>query len=373
MGSFSFLSGLVSLTLFLSFTEFAYSAPSKRNIIENDHSKRQSNAPYPVVGVQTGEVLPRYEIRDLYNNFPDQWNVYILGLGRLHNEDQNDFLSYFSISGIHGLPHAPWNNIAGNQGSANPGYCTHASNLFLPWHRPYLALYEVSLTRKPCQGNISNSAKQVLVSHAQAAANEFPPGPARDRYLTAAGALRLPYWDWASSPPTGEQVTPMQLTAPMIQVITPNGTQTTDNPLYSYRFDPAHRQTLQYPPVRLYMILRVLDSRTNEPLKYINWGKTLRWPNSSDAGADSQPRALISSMATNNARAKSRLYTMLSTPGNFSAIGNPVSRASMSPGSFDSLESVHDAVHSAIGGTNYGDMTYIAVSAFDPAFWLHHT
>jgi tyrosinase len=23
------------------------------------------------------------------------------------------------------------------------GFCTHSSILFLPWHRPYLALYEV--------------------------------------------------------------------------------------------------------------------------------------------------------------------------------------------------------------------------------------
>ena len=26
------------------------------------------------------------------------------------------------------------------------GYCTHTSNLFLPWHRPYLALYEVRMS-----------------------------------------------------------------------------------------------------------------------------------------------------------------------------------------------------------------------------------
>jgi tyrosinase len=150
MRSFSILSGLVSLTVFLSFTDVVLSAPSKRHIAEDLHSKRQTTqGPYPIVGVQTGAVLPRYELRDLYQNFPDQWNVYILGLDRLHNQDQSVFLSHFSIAGIHGLPKQSWNNIAGNPASVNPGYCTHASNLFLPWHRPYLALYEVSFRKKP--------------------------------------------------------------------------------------------------------------------------------------------------------------------------------------------------------------------------------
>jgi tyrosinase len=99
---------------------------------------------------------------------------------------------------------------------------------------------------------MSNITKQVLVSQAQAAANEFPPGPTRDKYLTAAAALRLPYWDWAASPPSGENSTPMQLTASKIQVITPNGTQTIDNPLYSYQFVPTDRPGLQYEPVRFH-------------------------------------------------------------------------------------------------------------------------
>lgn len=37
----------------------------------------------------------------------------------------------------------------------------------------------------------------------------------------------------------------------------------------------------------------------------------------------------------------------------------------------DSLESLHDVIHS-ITGMN-GQMTYLDYSAFDPIFWLHHT
>lgn len=40
-----------------------------------------------------------------------------------------------------------------------------------------------------------------------------------------------------------------------------------------------------------------------------------------------------------------------------------------SPGS--SVEDIHNSVHSAVGGR--GHMSDSATSAFDPAFWLHHT
>ena len=40
------------------------------------------------------------------------------------------------------------------------------------------------------------------------------------------------------------------------------------------------------------------------------------------------------------------------------------------PGSYDSLESLHDQLHGLIG--NGGHMGIIDYSAFDPVFWLHH-
>jgi hypothetical protein len=44
--------------------------------------------------------------------------------------------------GIHGVPFKAWNGVGGDSG-LQAGYCTHSSILFLPWHRPYLALFEV--------------------------------------------------------------------------------------------------------------------------------------------------------------------------------------------------------------------------------------
>ena len=73
---------------------------------------------------------------------------------------QSDPLSYYQIAGkflttslfhitliltpgIHGRPYLPWDGVGTAPGDGG-GYCTHTSNLFLTWHRPYLALYEAS-------------------------------------------------------------------------------------------------------------------------------------------------------------------------------------------------------------------------------------
>ena len=134
-------------------------------------------------GVRGTDTYPRLEIRELEKN-ADQWNVYLLGLRRFQNVSQSDKLSYYQIAGmcakipdhermfrivvachmamllhlapvtsaeqlanvaligIHGRPYTAWdgvNQVTGGSG----GYCTHGSNIFPTWHRPYLALFEV--------------------------------------------------------------------------------------------------------------------------------------------------------------------------------------------------------------------------------------
>jgi tyrosinase len=88
-----------------------------------------------------GDAVPlRLEIRELIAN-PDLLNVYLLALRRMQSLPKTDTLSWYQIAGIHGRPYTAWDNVTGNGNSA--GYCTHSSILFLPWHRPYLALFEV--------------------------------------------------------------------------------------------------------------------------------------------------------------------------------------------------------------------------------------
>jgi tyrosinase len=42
------------------------------------------------------------------------------------------------------------------------------------------------------------------------------------------------------------------------------------------------------------------------------------------------------------------------------------------PGTYSSLEDVHNSIHGEVGG-NVGHMAELDYSAFDPVFWLHHT
>ena len=96
----------------------------------------------------TGSVPLRREVRDLQRNFPEQFNLYVLGLQHLQGLNENEDRSYYQISGIHGLPYKPWNGVGSSTNwrtaSGLGGYCTHSSVLFTTWHRPYVALYEVS-------------------------------------------------------------------------------------------------------------------------------------------------------------------------------------------------------------------------------------
>ena len=89
---------------------------------------------------------PRLEIRQLKQN-ADQWNLYLLGMERFMAKDKSDKLSYYQVVGVHGRPFVTWNNFPTpllNQA----GFCPHAQTLFGSWHRPYLAIFEVSNLRQ---------------------------------------------------------------------------------------------------------------------------------------------------------------------------------------------------------------------------------
>lgn len=77
-----------------------------------------------------------------------------------------------------------------------------------------------------------------MVSHARDAAADFPEGDDRNRYVEAAKNLRVPYWDWAKKPSNGQSAVPDVFLATQITVNMPDGEQTIDNPLYSYKFHP---------------------------------------------------------------------------------------------------------------------------------------
>ena len=208
-----------------------------RSAYHHHKQQRDFNATsfFAITGISVDETWPvpqRLEIRQLQQN-TYQWNLYLLAMNEFQSMDQSEISSYYQISGIHGRPFIPWDNVQFAPGGTG-GYCTHSSILFPTWHRPYVAVFE-----------------QILYGVVQNIAASFT-GDSRSSYLTAAATFRVPYWDWAAPAPAGQDILPTSISSsePVI-VDTPNGTQTIPNPLYRYTFNPLDSNQLPDSPVSL--------------------------------------------------------------------------------------------------------------------------
>ncbi|KAJ6261721.1 Tyrosinase [Drechslerella dactyloides] len=301
--------------------------------------RRQKNNFYTFSGVQQGlgpapdQVPLRKEIREMIQN-PTEFNLFLLALQRFYQMPQKDEKSFFGIAGIHGRPFKPWDNVPSGKGDAKSGYCTHKDVLFLPWHRPYLALYE-----------------QLVWEHARDIVNEFPE-PKKAAYKAVLPTLRIPYWDWAVNSTIPDEVG----TFATIKIDTPKGQQTIPNPLYSYKFtDLSEFSDFQSP--------------------YAKMNETVRYPQIVDGVYSSQIDPLNRVMENAAGSLTNTVYKILTTYKDFSGVSTSAyNRHTGRP--VDSFESVHDNIHQAIGGPiggPSGHMTDISMAAFDPIFWLHHT
>ncbi|TGO50344.1 hypothetical protein BOTNAR_0396g00080 [Botryotinia narcissicola] len=294
--------------------------------------------PMPTTGVSfnssNSSIPVRQEIRDLQKN-ADLWELYILGVSMMQTINQSDIRSWYQIAGIHGKPYLQYDGVQATPGDENNGYCTHVSILFPTWHRPYLALYE-----------------QVLHSVVIFIAEQFPAGAERDRYTAAAANFRIPYWDWAVVPPTGESVLPPSVSTPTVTVNGPAGVQTISNPLFSYHFNPLDPSELPDAP-------------------FSQFPQTLRYPTSNDASATSQNNLVAQQLDNSAASFRNRLYNLFTNYHDYSTFSNEAWITASSPRDFDSIESLHDQIHGLTGSG--GHMSYIDYSSFDPLFFLHHT
>ncbi|KAJ8128213.1 hypothetical protein O1611_g5423 [Lasiodiplodia mahajangana] len=276
-----------------------------------------------------GQPQPRLEIRDLEQD-DDQWNLYILALSWMQYTSQDSPFSWYQIAGIHGAPGLTWGNVAPLPGNDNIGYCHHVSILFPTWHRPYLVLYEYI-------------------------ASLWPPEDL-DRVQKAAKKFRMPYWDWAITPPAGESVLPLSIGgSSTMNVSGPNGIQSISNPLFSFSFRPFNGSIFPDSP-------------------YNQWNETKRAPSpSTDPNAISNNSFVAASLDNHLASYQQRLYNLFSNYRNYSHFSNEGWVGSNNNnGTYDSIESLHDSVHT-IGGGIWGHLAIIAYSAFDPLFFLHHT
>ncbi|KAK6383547.1 hypothetical protein LTS17_002839 [Exophiala oligosperma] len=275
------------------------------------------------VNSTTGARPLRYEIHEFAKSGP-AFHLLILSMMAFQAANQSEPLSYFQISGIHGYPQVPWDGVLGTGQYA--GFCLHSAVPFPMWHRPYVALFE-----------------QIIWTYAQEIADIFPEEQ-RDQYQQAAFNLRFPYWDWALYP-----ALPDVVTQPEITVNTPEGLQTVENPLFSYKFQ-SNAAGNGFPP--------------SHPLA--KFGTTVRWYD--DATEQSNQNAATASLRAQAPGLLSLTYQLFTTISDYTlfSCNNPGGN----PGILNNIEAIHNSIHNSVGG--YGHMEFPETAGFDPVFWLHH-
>ncbi|MCJ1437735.1 hypothetical protein MMC27_007122 [Xylographa pallens] len=329
-------------------------------------------SPTPVTGppITGPEPAVRRNIEVLQTQFPDVFNLYILALSRFQSTgdeetDKNNDIgtSYFQICGIHGTPFINWQEdpTAPQYNGIAAGYCTHASVLFLPWHRPYLALYEVGTVAHSV--SLPNGSQQTLYQYAEdIVKNEFS-GPAQQTYAQALQQLRLPYWDWAEDAHLPAITMDETINVVLPSATEPGGTITKDipNPLYSYQFTSGMG----------------IDSVNNELQSPTTYKGSVRCPDQN--GNQHNDLASKQNFAFQHQH-RTGIYNLMSVE-DFGQFSN---QAYTKPGiTYDSLEHHHGIIHNYTGSDFgqtatvqnppvIGNMTDLWSSSFDPIFWLHH-
>ncbi|KAJ0149403.1 Tyrosinase, partial [Colletotrichum tanaceti] len=309
--------------------------PSVAAVSSSSTSSRQAqtspspSGPYAITGLKTG-IDSTSGQRPLRQNINDlqasgaQWDLYILGLAAMQSDgSENDQLSYFQISGIHGRPFIPWNGVQAVPRGSGGGYCPHGNVQFPMWHRPYVALFE-----------------QVLGGHIQAIAANYTGSQAQE-YRTAADNWRAPYWDWAAD---GGAQLPPATTQATVTVNGPGGQVRLPNPLLGYKWQrfPLNTASNYFP--------------TSGDRNCWAWPQTKRWP---DANGNNRPSLANQELSQDDL--KSTTYNVFTTATDFETMASTGSTG-------NSFEAVHNSVHAAI----YAVMAYIEYAAFDPLFMLHH-
>ncbi|MCJ1402921.1 hypothetical protein MMC11_006142 [Xylographa trunciseda] len=294
-------------------------------------------SPTPVTGPPTTGPEPavRQNINVLQTKFPDVFNLYILALSKFQSNgneetDKNNDIgtSYFQICGIHGTPFVNWQEdpTAPQYNGIAAGYCTHASVLFLPWHRPYLALYE-----------------QTLYQYAEdIVKNEFS-GPVQQTYAQALQQLRLPYWDWAEDAHLPAITMDETISVVLPSATEPGGTITKDipNPLYSYRYTSGMGT----------------DSVNNELQSPNTYTGSVRCPD--QKGEQHNDLASTQNYAFQDQH-RTGIYSLMSVE-DFGQFSNQDYTGS----DFGQAATVQNP-------PVIGNMTDLWSSSFDPIFWLHH-
>ncbi|OAQ57685.1 tyrosinase [Pochonia chlamydosporia 170] len=267
----------------------------------------------PVTGAEvTNSGTPLRRNVDELSNSGAPWDLFILALNAMNDADVQNDTSFFQIAGIHGWPYKEWNDAGSENSTDSAGYCPHNENIFVAWHRPYMALFE-----------------QELVRQARLIADMYPE-PNRQEYRAAAENLRLPFWDWGFDSHVPNATVPKT-----VIVQAPGGKTNVSNPLATYKFPNDDR-----PPRS-----GNLSNIQTERCKYGN-------------GYPEEANKLLRQWVN-----KQNIYDLFSKSKNFGEFASTVTNGG-------SLEGIHGTIHRH--AACYQHFATIRFSAFDPLFLLHH-
>ncbi|KIP02309.1 hypothetical protein PHLGIDRAFT_130799 [Phlebiopsis gigantea 11061_1 CR5-6] len=278
-----------------------------------------------IISGAVGGAPNRLEIYDFVKN-DKFFSLYIQALTEMSKMSQDDLLSFFQIGGIHGLPYVSWNESGNKEVGDWGGYCTHGSNLFPTWHRPYVSTYE-----------------QLLQQHAIEIAKTYTVD--REGWNKAAQDMRTPYWDWAATSVPPKEVSSLE----QVEIVRYDGARVkVPNPLIRYHFHPID---------------------PSFPSPYDQWQITVRHPRpATGPNSKSNVPAMERTLRANYDSTRTNLYTMFRSVHNWPDFSNHTAAAGKTVA--NSLEGIHDNMHVYIGGS--GQMGDPAVAGFDPIFFIHH-
>ncbi|KAK2005590.1 Di-copper centre-containing protein, partial [Colletotrichum eremochloae] len=245
--------------------------------------------------------------------------------------------------GVHGVPFVRWQNDPTEMKVKDHGYCTHRSVLFIPWHRPYMMLFE-----------------QIIYAYPKEIADKEP-SYAGEAYREALADVRLPYWDWASNPhlPPATMSQDIVLTIPGDAVGKTKQKRLDHNPLYSYKFTS--------------------DYATDQMRSIMNqWPHTDKWRESKrcpDSEGNSHPE-IADKQIGRFTDFKTKTFKAIMSAKDFGQFTCQAWRGKQQPETYASVEDMHNTVHNYTGTIDIeshnfisGNMTEVQASSFDPIFW----
>ncbi|OAP60301.1 hypothetical protein AYL99_05303 [Fonsecaea erecta] len=352
------------------------------------------------------EVRARLDIDVMIAKQPDVFNLFLLALMDLKADTSK--LGYFSLAGDSSIESMDFPQLFGmawerpspkeREDTVHTDGLSSQHGTDLTWLFLRCELLGACVMRTWRILIFADVIQQTLFRKMMAVVREFDRA-FQSKYLTAARAFRLPYWDYFRPRDVDAKFPGIKLEGNrtrhdydfrmpdilnvrevMVRVPPYDKLTVQSNPLYNFKFtdrqnldkDLARARLTNYNPNRTVRYPRSKDSKyhdvqqLSDALNSGREGRASMMLDILDPGSTRYPR--LGDVASDSVLREGDLtQTGLSkgTAGILPRDGNG------RPASYGSIEALHGNYHTLMGGPN-GHMSSPSVAAFDPVFWLHH-